>query len=276
MTDVLVGLGSNMGHRMRHLSRAVHEIADLPNTDVVRVSHAYETEPWGTDSPEPFANAVALVTTTWRADQLMDAFREIEDRMGRARDTEVPNGPRPIDLDILLFGDEEWETPELTIPHPRMAERDFVITPLLEVEPEATWPDGTLVTADEVSVGKVLGDLGPIPDPGLAEGQPITTDEWVVVAEGVTVPPDMGLRFKQLVLEQAHIPFTWDPYPPDEEFEPFGLSQPVRLRVPVGYEERAVTLIAEAQAAPEMEESGEGGPGDGDDVPQLDWDLPQE
>jgi 2-amino-4-hydroxy-6-hydroxymethyldihydropteridine diphosphokinase len=273
MTDVLVGLGSNMGHRLRHLSRAVHEIADLPNTDVVKVSHAYESEPWGLEEQEPFANAVALVTTTFRADQLLAAFQEIEERMGRERD--VPNGPRPIDLDILLFGDEEWNTPGLTIPHPRMAERDFVMTPLLEVDPEAKWPDGKSVTRDEVSVGAVLGDLGPIPDPGLAEGQPITTDEWVVIAEGVTMPPDMGLRFKQLVLEQAQIPYTWDPFSPDNESESFGLSQPVRLRVPVGYEEKAIAVISEAEAAPEVEEAGEIGSGDDEDVPRLDWDLPE-
>ena len=274
MTDVFVGLGSNMGHRMRHLSRAVHEIADLDNTDVVKVSHAYETEPWGLPDQDLFANAVALVTTTFRADQLLSALLEIEDRLGRTR--EVPNGPRPIDLDILLFGDEEWNTPELTIPHPHMAERDFVLTPLLEIEPEATWPDGELITPDKVSVGKVLRDLGPIPDPGLAEGMPITTDDWVVIAEGITTPPDMGLRFKQMVLEQSQIPFTWVPYPPDEEFEPFGLSQPVSLRVPAEYEEKARSLIAEAEAAPQVEESGQIGSGDEADVLDLEWELPED
>lgn len=266
MTDVYVGLGSNMGHRMRHLSRAVHEIARLDGADVVRVSHAYESEPWGVEDQEPFANAVALVTTTLRADQLMAELQEIESRMGRTRD--VPNGPRPIDIDIVLFGDEEWETPEMTIPHPRMAERDFVITPLLEIAPDATWPDGSPVTAEDVRVGKVTQDLGPVPDPGLAEGSPIMTDDWVVVAQGVTLPMDMGLRFKQMVLEQAQIPFTWIPYPPDQETHPFGLSMPVELRVPAEVADKAMEVIAQAeQAAPVMEELGESDETD----PELEW-----
>ena len=255
MTDALVGLGSNVGHRMRYLSRSIHEMADLPETNVVDVSRAYETEPWGLEDQPPFANAVVWLRTGLRADQLMESLVEIENRLGRTRD--VPNGPRTIDLDILLFGDEEWNSEELVIPHPRMAERDFVITPLLEVAPDATWPDGTPVTRDSVRVGMVIRDLGAIPDPGLAEGTPIMTDDWVAIAEGVTVPPDMGLRFKQLVLEQAHIPFTWDPYPPDEEFEPFGLSMPVRLRVPAEFEQRAKTLLREAESAPAMMEDAD-------------------
>ncbi len=266
MTDVYVGLGSNTGHRMRYLSRAVHEIADLDGANVEKVSHAYESEPWGAEGQEPYANAVALVSTTFRADQLLSALIEIENRLGRTRD--VPNGPRTIDLDILLFGDEEWNAPDLIIPHPRMAERDFVITPLLEIAPDAKWPDGSSVTGDLVSVGKVIGDLGPIPDPGLAEGAPIMTEDWIVVAEGVTVPPDMGLRFKEMVLEQAQVPYTWDPYPPEQESHPFGMSIPVRLRVPAEYEQKARTVIAEAeQAPPTMDELVES-----DDLePELDW-----
>lgn len=252
MIDVYVGLGSNMGHRMRYLSRAIREIADIDGANVVAVSHAYESEPWGVEDQEPFANAVILVSTTLRADQLMQTFAEIEKRMGRTPG--VPNGPRPIDLDILFYGDEEWETPELEIPHPRMAERDFIITPLLEIAPDATWPDGSAVTREDVRVGRVIRDLGPIPDPGLVDQTPITTDDWVVVAEGATVPLDMGLRFKEMVLEQAQIPYTWDPYPPEEESHPFGMSIPVKLRVPSEFEEKARAVILEAEQAPLLEE----------------------
>ncbi len=150
-----------------------------------------------------------------------------------------------------------------------MAERDFVITPLLEIAPDATWPDGSPVTGDAVAVGKIIRDLGPIPDAGLAEGAPITTDDWVVVAEGVTVPLDMGLRFKEMVLEQAQIPYTWEPYAPDQETHPFGMSMPVSLRVPAEFAEKARTVIAEAeQAQPQMEAAE--GPGD-DLEPELDW-----
>lgn len=283
MTDVFIALGSNLGHRIRYLSRALHEIADLPDTNVIEVSRAYESEPWGVEDQPPFANAVALVRTTFRADQLLESLLQIEDRLGRTRET--PHGPRTIDLDILLFGDEEWDTPELVVPHPRMAVRDFVITPLLEIAPDATWPDGSPITRERVSVGRITQDLGPIPDPGLAEGQPITTEDWVTIAEGASTPPDMGLRFKEMVLEQAHIPFTWDPQPPDAEYQPFGLAIPIRLRVPAGHEARARELLAQAEEAPVLEEdmaaiqgSGAAGPaasseaGTSEDASlELDW-----
>lgn len=260
MADAFIGLGSNVGDRVALLSRAIGEMADLPETHVVAYSHAFESVPWGVEGQPNFLNAVARLRTDLRADQLLDFLREIEDRLGRTRDVEY--GPRTIDLDILLFGDEEWETEALTIPHPRMAERDFVITPLLAIAPDALWPEGTPVTRDAVRVGEVLRDLGPIPDPGVAEGAPVAADDWETVSSGVSMPPDMGLRFKQLVLEQAGIPFAWDPYPPDQEFEPFGLSVPVRLKVPSQFAARARVLITQAEEAPLSEESPILGPDD--------------
>jgi 2-amino-4-hydroxy-6-hydroxymethyldihydropteridine diphosphokinase len=159
MTDVFVGLGSNMGDRVALMSRAIGELAHLPETHVVGYSHAYDSEPWGVTDQPNFVNAVAWLRTDLLADQLLEFLHDIEDRLGRTR--EVPNGPRTIDLDILLFGDEEWETDALTIPHPRMAERDFVITPLLEVAPDVLWPEGTPVTRDAVRVhaGETQGAL---------------------------------------------------------------------------------------------------------------------
>jgi 2-amino-4-hydroxy-6-hydroxymethyldihydropteridine diphosphokinase len=252
MTDAIVGLGSNIGDRVAYLSRALGEMAELPESHLVAYSHAYESAPWGVEEQPEFLNAVAVLRTELRADQLLEALQGIEDELGRIRD--VPNGPRTIDLDILLFGDEEWSTEILTIPHPRMAERDFVITPLLEVAPDATWPDGAPVTRDAVHVGAVLADVGPIPDPGIREGSPVAAEEWETVASGLTVPPDMSLGFKKLVLEQAGIPFAWDPYSPDEEFEPFGLAMPVRLKVPAELAARARLLISQAEEAPHIEE----------------------
>jgi 2-amino-4-hydroxy-6-hydroxymethyldihydropteridine diphosphokinase len=261
MADVFVGLGSNLGNRVGLLSQAIGAIADLPETHVVDYSHAYESAPWGVGDQPLFVNAVAWLRTDLRADRLLEYLQEIEARLGRTR--EVEHGPRTIDLDILLFGEDEWDTENLTVPHPRMAERDFVITPLLEVAPDVLWPEGTPVTRDAVRGGEVLRDLGPIPDPGIADGMPVVADDWETIGSGVTMPPDMGLRFKQLVLEQAGIPFSWDPYPPDQEFEPFGLSMPVKLKVPAEFASRARTLVAQAeQAEPIGEEPGDFGPED--------------
>ena len=266
MTDVFVGLGSNLGNRVALLSQAIGAMADLPETHVVDYSHAYESKPWGVEDQPLFVNAVAWLRTDLRADQLLEQLQEIETRLGRTHEKE--NGPRTMDLDILLFGEEESQTDDLVIPHPRMAERDFVITPLLEIAPDVLWPEGTPVTRDAVRVGEVLRDLGPIPDAGVAEGVPVHAGEWETVGSGVTMPPDLGLGFKQMVLEQAGIPFAWDPYPPSDEYQPFGLPMPVSLKVPAEFAARARTLIAQAEQAPMEDEPMDFGPEEPESEPE--------
>ena len=260
MTRAYVGVGSNVGDRMETIASAVAALEELDETRVDAVSHVYESEPWGVEDQPAFANAVVALDTDLRADQLLEDLQQIEERFGRVRD--VPNGPRVIDLDILLFGDEEWTLPELTIPHPGMAERDFVITPLLEIAPDATWPDGSYITRDQVRVGAVTDILGEMPDEEAEQGlSPIAEEDWVVVAEGVTVPVDMGLRFKQLVLEQADIPFGWDPFPPGDETQPWSMPTPVKLVVPGDRAEEARRLLAEAENAPmDLEDTGDDEP----------------
>jgi len=261
MTQAFIGLGSNLGDRLETLAVAAAAIEVLPETHVDAISSVWESEPWGITDQPPFANAVIAVETELRADQLMEALVEIEDRLGRER--VVRFGPRTIDLDILLFGDEEWDRPDLKIPHPSLAERDFAITPLLEIAPDATWPDGSPVTREHVSVGRVTAVLGSMPDAEADDGlPPLATEDWVAVAEGLTMPPDMGLRFRQLVLEQADIPYGWDPFPPDKETQPWGLAMPVKLVVPADRADEAKKLLAEADAAPmdaENHEPPEGG-----------------
>jgi 2-amino-4-hydroxy-6-hydroxymethyldihydropteridine diphosphokinase len=253
MTRAYIGVGSNWGDRLATIGGAVAALEELDETRVEAVSHVYESEPWGEADQPPFANAVVAVDTELRADQLMEDLHQIEDKFGRKR--EVRYGPRTIDLDILLFGDEEWTLPDLTIPHPRMAERDFVITPLLEIAPDVKWPDGTFVTRSAVNVGSVTRILGPMPDEEAEEGlPPLAEDDWVVVAEGVTIPVDTSLQFKQLVLDQADIPFSWDPFPPGEETQPWGMPTPIKLVVPADRAEEARFLLAEAERAPIAEE----------------------
>ena len=161
MTQVFIGLGSNVGDRVGNLAAALQRMSQLEGVHVLDVSRAYESEPWGVFDQPPFANAVALLDVRRGADALLAAFQRIEEELGR-----VPTqrfGPRVIDLDILLFGDEEWDSPDLVLPHPRLLERDFVVRPLLEIAPQAALPDGTRVTKARATAGCVVGVLGPIP-----------------------------------------------------------------------------------------------------------------
>jgi 2-amino-4-hydroxy-6-hydroxymethyldihydropteridine diphosphokinase len=106
----------------------------------------------------PFANAVAALDVEAGAAELLATAKRIERAMGRVSGPR--NGPRPIDIDLLLFGADRLDTPELTLPHPRLLERDFVVTPLLEIAPEVTLPDGTRPDPLRATEGRVTGVLG--------------------------------------------------------------------------------------------------------------------
>lgn len=161
MTRAYVALGANLGDRLGQLADALHRIDALDTATVWLVSCAYESEPWGITEQPPFANAVAAIDTELRADQLLGLLKEIEAAMGRKADQRY--GPRSIDLDILLLGDDEWNTSDLTIPHPRMLEREFVVIPLLDVEARVRMPDGSRVTRETAMQGRITGVLGAIP-----------------------------------------------------------------------------------------------------------------
>jgi 2-amino-4-hydroxy-6-hydroxymethyldihydropteridine diphosphokinase len=139
-----IGLGGNVGDRASNLERAVAALGADPDLDVVCVSTLRETEPVGYLDQPPFLNGVVAVETTLPPRELLERLLAIERALGRDR-TGPRFGPRTIDLDLLLYGAETLEEPGLTVPHPRLAERRFVLEPLAELDPELVLPDGRRV-----------------------------------------------------------------------------------------------------------------------------------
>ena len=134
MARAVVSLGSNIGDRAAHLKRAVEFLSNLPETKFVKASGIIETEP--VDVPEEFSgmkllNQAAVFETNLSPHEFSDRMHAIEDDMGRVR--LVRNGPRTIDIDLIDFGGVKMDDPELTLPHPRAKERDFVLVPLAEL-----------------------------------------------------------------------------------------------------------------------------------------------
>ncbi len=137
---VYLGLGSNMGDKCGNLKEAKRLLEEDGRITVVKESSFYLTDPWGKRDQDQFVNQVLAVATDLDPRELLRQILAIEERMGRVRGEKW--GPRIIDIDILLFGDREISTAELTVPHPRLKERAFVLVPLLEVDPDAVLPDG--------------------------------------------------------------------------------------------------------------------------------------
>jgi len=132
---VYLGLGSNMGDRQENLDRALNFLSQ--RLRVTKVSPVYDTEPVGNVNQSRFLNLVCQVYTRLLPAALLTLAKGIESKLGRASGTQAP---RPIDIDILFYGDLVLETPELVIPHPRLAERAFVLVPLAEIAAEIIHP----------------------------------------------------------------------------------------------------------------------------------------
>jgi 2-amino-4-hydroxy-6-hydroxymethyldihydropteridine diphosphokinase len=138
MTRAYVGIGSNIGEPRRQLQAALKELGSLPNTRITATSSFYRSAPLGyLDQPE-FLNAVVELETGLPPEALLDNLQEIETAHGRQRP--FAGSPRTLDLDLLLYGDAALATPRLTVPHPRMHERAFVLRPLAEIAPEVAIP----------------------------------------------------------------------------------------------------------------------------------------
>ena len=138
MTRAYVGLGANVGDREATLERALGLLA--AHVDVVGVSTLRETEPWGYVDQPPFLNGAVAVETALTSRELLDLLLAIERELGRVRGEGPRYGPRVVDLDLLLFGDDVVDEPGLTVPHPRLSERAFALEPLAELDPTLVVP----------------------------------------------------------------------------------------------------------------------------------------
>jgi 2-amino-4-hydroxy-6-hydroxymethyldihydropteridine diphosphokinase len=149
----LVGLGSNLGDRRRTLDAAIRALGEMPGVAVERVSSFLETEPVGGPPGQGmYLNAAVALETTLDPFQLLGVLKQIESRFGRVRT--IRWGARTLDLDLLLFDEAIIDTPELSVPHPRLASRRFVLEPLAEIAPLAVEP------VTKRTIAELLMDLG--------------------------------------------------------------------------------------------------------------------
>ena len=166
MTEVYLGLGSNIGNRGANLRAAIERM--VPDVTIIAASDLYESEPLpapGIDKQPAFLNAVAKVETSLAPDDLLVLVKNVERRLGRRPG--VRWGPRPIDVDILIFGDAVLATDGLTIPHTAIRERSFVLAPLADLAPDLVPPGW------QGSVGDALRRLG------TGGVRPVSGAEWM-------------------------------------------------------------------------------------------------
>ncbi|WP_166245667.1 2-amino-4-hydroxy-6-hydroxymethyldihydropteridine diphosphokinase [Paenibacillus turpanensis] len=134
MSAAWIALGSNLGDRSQYLELALRRLDDHPAIQVAACSHIYETEPVGYLEQPRFLNMAAELQTSLKPLELLQFMLEVERALGRERT--IPNGPRTVDLDLLMYENETLSTDELVLPHPRMVERAFVLIPFADVRPE--------------------------------------------------------------------------------------------------------------------------------------------
>ncbi len=145
MNNVSLLIGGNMGDRMANLAAARNSI-NIDCGRIISASSIYETEAWGYKEQDSFLNQALVIQTPLEAEALMDTILNIEIALGRKR--KIPLGPRIIDIDIIYYNDEIMNTSSLTIPHPSMSQRKFVLMPLTEIRPDFMHP--ILLKSNEV------------------------------------------------------------------------------------------------------------------------------
>lgn len=141
MTRVYLALGSNLANPLHQVQAALDALAALPETTLVASSAFYRTPPYGPPDQPDYLNAAVALDTALLPEALLDQTQRIEQEQGRVRKDERW-GPRTLDLDIMLFGNQTLATPRLTVPHYDIANRAFMLVPLLEIAPEVSFPDG--------------------------------------------------------------------------------------------------------------------------------------
>jgi 2-amino-4-hydroxy-6-hydroxymethyldihydropteridine diphosphokinase len=145
MTNAFVGIGSNLGDREAYLRSAIELLGAEDGIEVVAVSRVRETEPVGPVEQGPFLNGAVLISTELTPRELLERLLEIEQRLGRVRNERF--GPRTIDLDLLVYGNETIAEPGLMVPHPRLHERRFALEPLADLAPDLVLPGRGSISA---------------------------------------------------------------------------------------------------------------------------------
>ncbi len=139
MTIAFIGLGSNMANPKRQITSAIKSLGEIQSTRVMQASSIYKSKPVGPQDQDDYVNAVIKLDTGLDALELLDALQAIENAHGRVRKERW--GPRTLDLDILMYGDEVINNKRLTVPHPEISHRCFVLAPLAEIEPDCVIPE---------------------------------------------------------------------------------------------------------------------------------------
>lgn len=158
--EAFIALGSNIGDKIQNLKSALDHISHIPKTVIMGCSHAYESEPAYEINQDTFANAVIKVETMLSPFALFAELQTIEHLMGRVKQSH--NGPRSIDVDLLTFDSAIINEPTLVVPHPRIAERDFVVTPMLEIAPSITIAGKGTLDRRGIKYGAIIKQLDPI------------------------------------------------------------------------------------------------------------------
>ena len=172
MIRCFIALGSNLDHPEQQVQRACQALASLPDSRLEAISPWYLSTPIGPGRQPDYINGVAELSTNLPATELLKQLQAIENQQQRVRKERW--GPRTLDLDILLYGNQCINLPELTVPHPRMMERNFVLYPLADIAPDLQFPDGTSLAGrldycprDDLEVIDTISTLeNPFDDPG--------------------------------------------------------------------------------------------------------------
>lgn len=146
MTIAYIAIGSNLASPLEQVNAAVQAIGDIPESRIIALSSFYRTPPLGPQNQPDYLNAAVALETALSAETLLDHTQRIELQQGRVRKAERW-GPRTLDLDIMLFGDDVINTERLTVPHYDMKNRGFMLWPLFEIAPDLRFPDGTSLNA---------------------------------------------------------------------------------------------------------------------------------